>query len=419
MAMFHAPDVLSATVLPQGRAGVWFLNWDIRAKPMPARATPEASAYAGPGIYGLCFDEQLIYIGSFLGKIKAGDPFGGDVVSSRWWTHICAITSRGSRLHLAPQSLQKLQEHLQPDHALLEGLLAANDPDLLHVDAGNLSPLRRLLFAAQHSADFFMGAVDPQQVLSRFSFVYERLDAQAGMQEQALKAVVIQAEKELIGRCAPTCNTGHLSAGTSAQAVHVSQLPALLRQVLDGQELPVPVADNPRVAPTPMDAACAEHAQRPSAVLDRLPPHSTAETVSALAEDPEAAFWRRLPPQISLAGALVDSLVGLALRNRVEVVYTATNSGDLRFKYTTPSGRSRVFMTVAWQPREQRFWIKCKCPAPQATHLLGPLALQESVCETASTEPQDSEIKVLAQANRLGPLHHVFLQAMAQAQMFD
>lgn len=63
---FPAAEILRAEVLPEGRANVPFLNWRVTAKAMRHRNAPQ-DAFAGAGIYGVCFDGRLIYIVNHTG----------------------------------------------------------------------------------------------------------------------------------------------------------------------------------------------------------------------------------------------------------------------------------------------------------------------------------------------------------------
>lgn len=233
MATFNANDVLSVMQMPQGRAGVQFLNWKITAKPLKKRVITSPEITAGAGLYGLCFDDQLIYVGSYLGNIKSGANFSGDVVSARWWTHIGAITARGNCLHIAPSSLNALRKKLGLDHEMVTGFLAASDLSLLHKDSGNLGPLRRLFFAALHHDVFLPHDADPVDVLSRFTFMYVRYDSMPKeMNTQSLKSRIEEAEKALIKKLAPICNTKHVPRGQQAIEIRSSDVESLLRIAL-------------------------------------------------------------------------------------------------------------------------------------------------------------------------------------------
>jgi hypothetical protein len=151
----NAVDVIEIEELGEGRAGVRFLNWKVQAKPFALRKADGDDSYKGAGIYAIGFDNHLIYIGSYLGSGGQVADFSGDVVRDRWWAHIGAITARGSKVHIAKRSLTSLKQELGVSHVMVDGFTKATNPQLLHKDAGDLAPLRRLRFAAQRSQDFF------------------------------------------------------------------------------------------------------------------------------------------------------------------------------------------------------------------------------------------------------------------------
>lgn len=425
---FNAADVMSIAVNPQPRAGVWFLNWEIRAKKVDDLDVPSPNVTAGSGLYGLCFDSKLIYIGSYLGKHKSSDnPFGGDVVEDRWWTHIGSITARGDHVHIATRSLADLRQQLGDNHVMTTGFIGANDATL-HQNAGNLAPLRRLLFAAAHQSVFFAPGVNPEDVLARFTFVYVRVCAMPkGMDSQSLSVHIETAEKDLIGRLSPCCNTTHRSAGVPQSDVSCEGIEGLLREALTKNLQP---AEGTHEAGIAIEEADGNHAPVSSPMFetdvdDEAPTHeetpaapttvtTPVESIATQVGDTDARrlFWDRLPKDPHPSRAVVDSLVGLAMRLGVEVVYTKTNAGDIRFRTTTIRGAARIFMTLYWQPRLQRFIVQSQCSTEQAVVFMGPLEAAESVAETPENEPQLSRIEALAQVSRTTALRQVFLQAL-------
>lgn len=234
MTIFNATNLLTIQELPTGRAGVWFLNWRIKGKPINQRANSVAEDFAGAGLYAICFDDYLIYVGSFLGNKKNSANFSGDVVNSRWWTHVGAITSRGHRMHIAPSSLRELQASLGTNHPLIAGFQRAQPSETLHRGNGNLGPLRRLTFAASHSHEFLAPDVNPEKVLSRFKFVYVRhSQLPLRMNGHDLKIHIEAAERRLIQKLAPFCNTTHVPNGIAAVKVYTNNIEALFEKELE------------------------------------------------------------------------------------------------------------------------------------------------------------------------------------------
>jgi hypothetical protein len=430
-ASFNAADVMSIAVNPQPRAGVWFLNWEIRAKKGDERNFILPNVTSGSGLYGLCFDGKLIYIGSYLGKQKSSmNPFGGDVVEDRWWTHIGSITARGDHVHIAPRSLAGLRQQLGPNHAMTRGFLGTKDATMLNQDAGNLAPLRRLLFAATHQSVFFAPGVNPEQVLARFTFVYVRVsEMPTGMDAQSLSVHIETAEKCLIGSLSPCCNTQNLIAGVPQSDVSYERIEALLRHTLTTNLQPAKGTNQADIA---IEEANGNHAPVTSPMIktddealtaEETPAAPTAVTTPVKSIDPQMGdadarnlFWDRLPEDPHPSRAVIDSLVGLASRLGVEVLYTKTNSGDIRFRTNTIRGAARIFMTLYWQPRLQRFIVRSQCSKEQAVVFMGPLEDAESVAKTRENEPQLSRIEVLAKISRTTALRQVFFQALQNVQ---
>lgn len=233
MSQFIADQVLKIQVLPQGRAGVSFLNWKIDPLPLAQRPCSDANNFAGCGLYGICFDDQLIYIGSYLGTNRNGSNFEGDVVSQRWWTHIGAITSRGHKLHIAKSAIKKLRDKLTETHPMVIGFSSNNDHELLHKDNGNLGPIRRLLYAANHGQTFLNPNADPCEVLKRFKFTYVRLSpTTTNLTSASIKAHIEDAEKSLIKSWAPVCNTTHVPKAATAVNVQCHEVERLLSEAL-------------------------------------------------------------------------------------------------------------------------------------------------------------------------------------------
>ena len=227
-----ARDVLTVCVFDEGRAGVEFLNWRIAALPMNERVR-DAESFAGPGIYGLCFDDALIYIGSYLGVGSSAHPLSGDVVTSRWWAHIASITARGHKVHVARTSIKALSAEFGDAHPLVSGLNGASSPALLHKDAGCLSPLRRLRFAAERWDQFCGVKPSPDALMGRFQFVYAHpRDLQHREDVVGLRSDIVAKERELIGALAPACNAAHVPRGQASVPVNLTDAKICLEEAV-------------------------------------------------------------------------------------------------------------------------------------------------------------------------------------------
>jgi hypothetical protein len=207
---FLAASVLRVEILPQGRTGVPFLNWRVAPRPIVDRPAP-VEAFCGAGLYGVCFDDRLIYIGSFLGSGKQraagvrGATLAGDIVAGRWWQHFGSMTGRSHVLHVSPGTLNALAGDFGAAHPLVAALQEAGPG--LAVDAGCLGTLNRLRFAAAHFTEFGGADIHPEQILRRFSYVYARVDElPQGVDAPELSRHIKWIEGELIRRYHPAVN---------------------------------------------------------------------------------------------------------------------------------------------------------------------------------------------------------------------
>ncbi len=215
---FPATQVLRVNVLTQGRAHVPFLNWQVSAQ-AAARRTGVSGAFSGAGLYGLCYQDRLIYIGSFLGsggvkvdRVKAA-TFSGDVVKGRWWQHFGSITGRSHILSVAPKTLDLLQQEFGQNHPMVIALRGATPA--LFQDAGCLGALNRLRFAARHFDEFAGALVDPARILSHFCYIYARYDVLApSIDAHELSQRITAVEHSLIRQYHPEVNTaGRIAQG--------------------------------------------------------------------------------------------------------------------------------------------------------------------------------------------------------------
>jgi hypothetical protein len=138
-------------------------------------------------------------------------------------------------VHIAPGSLKSLTNELGPSHPMVAGFLGAKQPETLHKDQGDLSPLRRLRFAADHGAVFFDRGAAPSKVLRRFTFVYTRFEKPpTGLGPRQWKERIEAAEQRLIEDYAPACNSKHVPAGKPPVVVNCRQMGSLLEAALRG-----------------------------------------------------------------------------------------------------------------------------------------------------------------------------------------
>lgn len=233
---FPANQILRVEVLPVGRANVPFLNWRISAKSEALRAAP-LDAFAGAGVYGVCFDGQLIYIGSFLGsgggKVDGVNAatFTGDIVKGRWWQHFGSITGRSHKLSVTPRTLKALADEFGADHPMIAALQLGMPG--LGTDAGCLGALERMRFAARHHDEFVCEQPEPAQLLSRFCYVYVRFDElPAEIDAHEFSRRVEDIEIRLIRTLHPEVNTAGRIEGQNPVVVNCTQAGEIILEAM-------------------------------------------------------------------------------------------------------------------------------------------------------------------------------------------
>ena len=180
------------------KLGVGFLDMNIRSKPRPA----DNEQFIGAGLYGVGFDDQLIYVGEFLGKSKARMAFEGNVAKMRWWAHLGSLTARSNKLHVSRTKLERLRQEI-PGHQMLEALSGAGER--LHNDQGCLGAENRLRFACEYWDDF--ASDDYGKVAGRFSFVYARISPDfSHVPFDTIKTSVLAAESQAKAELRPRAN---------------------------------------------------------------------------------------------------------------------------------------------------------------------------------------------------------------------
>jgi hypothetical protein len=221
----------------QARAGIWFLNWKIKEKKIFFRKNNKKESYEGAGIYAISFNNNLIYIGSYLGQnldknINKAASASGDVAKDRWWKHIETMTARGHKLHTARGNLSTLQKELGNQHVMIDGF-NCGEPSILHKSAGADAALRRLRFAAKNSSLFHNKNTTPEDVLKHFDFVYIRFDnISNNTDSEILKKIIDKTEKKLIKQLAPLCNTKHVPPGKEAILLSTKDVAQLIEEEL-------------------------------------------------------------------------------------------------------------------------------------------------------------------------------------------
>ena len=382
---FPAAQILKVEVLTEGRANVPFFNWRVAAKAI-AHRNAQQGAFAGAGIYAICFDDQLIYIGSFLGSggarvdgLKAA-TLAGDLVRGRWWQHFGSITGRSHKLSVAPKTVDHLDAEFGLDHPMVVALRAAA-PDHLCEDAGCLGARERLRFAARHMAEFSGEQVEPAHLLARFCYVYVRFDAlPEHMDAHELSRWIKDTETRLVKSLHPEVNTAGRIADQEPVRVHCSEVSATIIESLRQGRPHLPGIIIQRDAPA-FDSLTALSPERPegtgviSAVADAGPRPSAREL-----------FFRSIE-HAPAATALVAHVIALCEELHVNVRHTYTDGGDLRVNADrqAPNSGEQNVITMAWKPTKGYFACQALAsPDGCVAHGLPPDDVRPNIATLAS-----------------------------------
>lgn len=195
--VFKAGDVLQIKPVTPKR-GVECLDWRITYL-----NSGLSKDLVGAGLYGVCYQGKLVYVGSYLGR--GNDPFLGNVVSTRWWAHLASLTMRGHRISIPQMTRARLLNNPPtPINPKLRKLLSAAPPEISRA-TGCVASLNRILFASKHWGR--LGSGKPNTVLGDFSFVYVRVGKGSTKKSiSQLRQQITEAEKEVIAQLCPMAN---------------------------------------------------------------------------------------------------------------------------------------------------------------------------------------------------------------------
>lgn len=353
--------------------------------------------FSGPGIYAVCYDKQLIYIGKYLGQKK--NAFAGNIARLRWVQHLGSMTMRDRRVSLSKRSLDLLLDpsFSHRDNPLIRSLAHAFDHDsasgsttpFLQRDRGCLSTVNRVLFALEHWP-LFSQADGP--ALGGFSFHYFRVEKPSSeLPTEGLRNLISVLEDRLVETFRPQCNAV-IPQGTAPSWKWPKVLDDLGNEIKRFFSSDV----DPKYD---ANSRCKIGKPIQMYLSDEVTPEP--EETSA-----EVRFFERLEGAPSEAVAFIDELRSWAYeKDDVELHFTNTKGGDLRLrKHGLGKGRqgSQNFLTLVWQTRDQKFRIDNICQ-PSVKHLnatLSPLVYPLSNAPLKSTMKIDAQT-VLAEKKSL------------------
>lgn len=158
--------------------------------------------FGGAGLYAAYFDDQLIYIGKFMGR--KDNWTGGNVVEARWSKHIGTFTMRARDFGLSARAFAEISRYIEITESgvpaeLFEGFRSAKK-EVLCRETGCMSTFSRF-HVALNIWQVTKGEVD----LGRFAFIYSKLDGD--LSTQPVRALVSNAETDVLSRLHPPGNT--------------------------------------------------------------------------------------------------------------------------------------------------------------------------------------------------------------------
>lgn len=159
-------------------------------------------AHHGPGIYACFFENQLIYIGKFLGKKLS--PFSGSVLSMRWEKHVGSMTLRAQKLSFSKKAFWNICNR-PSQSGPVQDIRAANPRTVIR-DRGIMSNYKRVLFAETHWHLFNAPAALP---LELFDFLFVAVvddPVSLGLSTLQIRKIVSDVESSLVQVMRPCCN---------------------------------------------------------------------------------------------------------------------------------------------------------------------------------------------------------------------
>jgi hypothetical protein len=288
------------------------------------------SSFGGAGLYAAYFDDQLIYIGKFMGR--KGNWSGGNVVEARWTKHIGTFTMRARDIGFSARAFAEISRHMEASESCVPMELSEGfrniKKEVLCRETGCMTTFSRF-----HVASDVWRLTNGEIDLGRFTFIYSKLEGDWSI--EPVRALVSAAETDLLSRYHPPGNT-------------------IARRV---------------VAPLPSAAELAEIFEH------RLADHSTNEEESSMTKPYHAIIEEQPhnePEENGAALRFEEKIAGAPaeVHNFVEALHSAiAGIGNADIEYTKcPSLRvrrlhdsRRGFINVAtleWQKRHERLLLR-------------------------------------------------------------
>jgi hypothetical protein len=281
----------------------------------------------GPGIYAVFYQENLIYIGKFLGTKVS--PFNGDIVGTRWDKHIGSFTMRGYQVSVRNRTL--IRTLTLPRCAISDGLRCAKQDMIL--DRGMVAGFNRVKFAIKHWDKFCRLS---QEMLSSFVFYYLKI-GEMETDPTNLRKRISLSETALIECFRPCCNGG--SEDGISQSDTPERVLGKIRETLES------AFEN-------LDYICLDQIGKRAKVgsseqLEAIQFNDKDDDVEGF----EGAFLSRLND----AGAAFVRNFRSSMEDGFELYFTGTRGGDLRVRTRSPKSPGRTLMTMKWLKLSKTF----------------------------------------------------------------
>lgn len=286
--------------------------------------------FCGAGLYATYFDDQLLYIGKFMGR--RGDWKSGNVVEARWTKHIGTFTMRARDIGFSPRAFAEISRHVEAsdgnDPLEFSNAFRQAKREVLCRETGCMGTYSRFRVASE-----IWKLTNGELDLSRFTFKYSKLDGE--LPTEAVRALVSDAEADVLGIYHPP--------GNSIARRVASILPSHveLSEIFESKLRSLPIISGKQSMKENYPA------------INKEPMHKEPEEEgSALRFEDETTG---APADIQ---ELVESLkFAIAGIENADVEYTKVP--DLRVRRLTNNRRGFINVaTLQWQKRHERLLLK-------------------------------------------------------------
>lgn len=315
-----------------------WMNVNFKAKPVN-----NESLFIGPGIYAGFFDNQLIYIGKYLGR-KA-NPFSGNILDARWVKHLGSMTLRGRQLSFSRSALYEITQRDLVDE-LVE--IKKADFDTLNRDRGMLCTLNRFVFGMSNWSSF--NRLN-QEVLARFQFVYIRVDQHPILNHlsyETIRNMISIVEDNLVARLKPRCN-----AVIPLDSISHPDPPGVVSQIICKELSDCFQANHVNTLSTQIIDHNIETTMAPSTHNHNKPTKITMGDEPESAEDIFLEHMENAPsPATQLIINIREYYEGMG---DIEIHFKKRSPADLRVRVCRGIGRGRNVFTIQWRPTRSEF----------------------------------------------------------------